>query len=140
VSDDATAVRCPDVPLRSGAQRGGYEGRMPCGSACQPLADAVRPPRVIPACRRSLPLCTATSDRDLIPAASRLGWIVDIKSEMRTMAQGVVQRQREAAVRRSRARRRARRQQIARKVLRYGVGTAAAVGAAVGATKLGGVE
>jgi hypothetical protein len=69
-----------------------------------------------------------------------LGWIVDIKSELRTMAQGVVQRQREAAVRRARARRRARRQQIARNVLRYGVGTAAAVGAAVGATKLGGVE
>jgi hypothetical protein len=56
------------------------------------------------------------------------------------MAQGVVQRQREAAVRRARARRRARRQHIARNVLRYGVGTAAAVGAAVGATKLGGVE
>jgi hypothetical protein len=105
-----------------------------------PLAEAVRQPRVMPACPRSLPFCTAMSDRDLIPAASRLGWIVDIKSEMRTMAQGVVQRQREAAVRRSRARRRARRQQIARKVLRYGVGTAAAVGAAVGATKLGGVE
>jgi hypothetical protein len=109
-------------------------------SRATPLSEAVRPPCVMSACRRSLPLCTATSDRDLIPAASRLGWIVDIKSEMRTMAQGVVQRQREAAVRRSRARRRARRQQIARKVLRYGVGTAAAVGAAVGATKLGGVE
>ena len=65
---------------------------------------------------------------------------MDIKGEMRTIAQGVVQRQREAAVRRARARRRARRQQIARSALRYGVGTAAAVGAAVGATKLGGVE
>jgi hypothetical protein len=65
---------------------------------------------------------------------------MDIKSEMRTMAQGVVQRQREAAARRTRARRRARRQQVARNVLRYGVGTAAAVGTAVGATKLGGVE
>jgi len=76
----------------------------------------------------------------LIPGRFDGGRIVNIKSEMRTMAQGVVQRQREAAVRRTRARRRARRQQIARNVLRYGVGTAAAVGAAVGATKLGGVE
>jgi hypothetical protein len=78
--------------------------------------------------------------RDVLPNPFGRGWIVDIKTEMRTMAQGVVQRQREAAVRRARARRRARRQQIARSVLRYGVGTAAAVGAAVGATKLGGVE
>jgi hypothetical protein len=56
------------------------------------------------------------------------------------MAQGVVQRQREAAVRRARARRRARRQQIARRVMRVGVGTAAVGAAGYGATKLGGLE
>jgi hypothetical protein len=63
-----------------------------------------------------------------------------VRTEMRTMAQGVVQRQREAAVRRARARRKVRRQQIARKMLAYGVGSAAVGAAGYGATKLRGVE
>jgi hypothetical protein len=65
---------------------------------------------------------------------------VDFATEMKTMAQGVVQRRREAAVRRARAKRRVRRQQIANKMLRYGVRTAAVGAAGYGATKLGGIE
>ena len=69
---------------------------------------------------------------------------MNLTTEIRTLAEGVVQRQREAALRRARARRQLKRKQRVRTVMRVGAGTAAVSAAGLGVAKglasLGGTD